>query len=427
MRDTCVDQFFNRVNKYPGMPAYFESEAGKYVPTTWHGFGENVSHLASGFIALGLAKGQCVVTLSFNRSEWITSSMAAQACGGVCVGVYNSCSAEEVEYILKHSEAPILVLENGKRWREQVEPIVQHLQSLKHVILIEPDDIVQEGLIKTFAQVLEMGKNQPSADLDERIKSIKVEDTATFIYTSGTTGAPKAVELSHKAVDWTVTSAVKLLKVRQEDTLVSYLPLAHVAEKMFTIYAPLYSGMNIYFADSVENMPENLKTAQPTVFFGVPRVYEKFYEKVSQKLNSATGIKSLLLKWARSVAMMHWEYDHQNALVPPLVSIQYVLAKRLVFNKLKPLLGLGKARACISGAAPISVDIIKFFMSIDVPIYEVYGQSEDCGPTTFNLPKATKLGTVGRALPGVEMKIASDGEIIVRGPHLFKGYYKDEA
>jgi long-chain acyl-CoA synthetase len=427
MRDVSIDRFFDRARNHGKSIAYYAKLKGNYEPTTWDQYGKNVVHFALGLIALGLKESQSVGILGFNRPEWVTSCIAAQAAGGVSVGVYSSSSAEEVLHILEHSEANFLVVENGKRWREQIEPVLHKLPLLKKIVLMEPDDVIEEGRVMTYLQVLELGKVQSKKLLDERISSICPDQTAVLIYTSGTTGAPKAVMLSHRAINWTVQSAVTLLKVGQGDSLVSYLPLAHVAEQMFTIYAPSYSGLCIYFAESIEALPENLKEVQPTALFGVPRIYEKICDKVSEKLALATGAKAILLKWARSVSTKYWNLNHRNALVPSLLFMQYNLARRLVFNKLKPLLGLGRARLCISGAAPISQEIVRFFLSIDIPIYEVYGQSEDCGPTTFNIPKATKLGTVGRSLPGVELKIAEDGEILVRGPHLFSGYYKDQA
>ncbi len=426
MRDVCVDRFFDRARNHGKAIAYYTKVKGQYEPTTWEQYGKNVSHFALGLIALGLKAGQSVGVLGFNRPEWVTASIATQAAGGVSVGVYSSSSAEEVRHILEHSEAPFLVIENGKRWREQVEPVMHELPLLQKIILMDPDDTIEEGMVMTYLQVLELGKAQSKKLLDERISAIRPEQIATLIYTSGTTGAPKAVMLSHRAINWTVHTAVTLLKVGQGDSLVSYLPLAHVAEQMFTIYAPSYCGLCIYFAESIDTLPENLKEVQPTTLFGVPRIYEKFYDRVSEKLALATGAKAILLKWARSVSTDYWELHHKNAPMPSLLSMQYNLAKKLVFNKLKPLLGLGRARLCISGAAPIAQEITRFFLSLDIPIYEVYGQSEDCGPTTFNIPKATKLGTVGRSLPGVELKIAEDGEILVRGPHLFSGYYKDQ-
>jgi long-chain acyl-CoA synthetase len=428
MRETSVDRFFERARVHAKADAYFSKKSqGSYVATSWSEYGEKVSAFASGLIELGLLEGQSVGILGYNRPEWTQACIATQAANAVSAGIYTSCSAQEVAYILGHCEAPMVVVENGKRWREQIQPVLHLMPHLQKVILIEPDDLPQDDRIVTFSQVLELGRKASKKALEERISKIRPDGLATLIYTSGTTGPPKAVMLSHRSIDWTVVTAVNLLKVGQGDSLLSYLPLAHVAEQMFSVYAPIYSGLLLYFAESMEKLPENLQEVQPTVFFGVPRVYEKFYDKVSEKVNSASGVKGFLLLWARGVATKWWELNHHGQSPSSLLSLQYALAKRLIFNKLKPLLGLGRARLCVTGAAPISQDIIRFFMSLDVPIYEVYGQSEDTGPTTFNIPGATRLGTVGRPIPGLELKIAGDGEIMVRGPNIFLGYLKDQA
>jgi long-chain acyl-CoA synthetase len=356
----------------------------------------------------------------------VQACIAAQAAGGVSAGIYSSCSSDEVAYVLAHCEAPFVVVENGQRFREQIEPILDQLPALQKVILIESDEMVLNDKVILFSQVLELGRHAGASRLTERREHIRPEGVSTLIYTSGTTGPPKAVMLSHRSVAWTVNTAVTLMNVCETDTLVSYLPLAHIAEQMFSVYAPMFSGLVLYFAESMDKLPDNLKEVQPTVFFGVPRVYEKFYDKVQEKVSSATGVKRVLLTWARAVATQYWEHHHASQAVSPALKVQYRLAKKLVFDKLKPLLGLGAARLCVTGAAPISQEIIQFFMGLDIPIYEVYGQSEDTGPASFNIPGATRLGTVGRPLPGLELKIAEDGEILVRGPSIFSGYLKDQ-
>jgi long-chain acyl-CoA synthetase len=196
---------------------------------------------------------------------------------------------------------------------------------------------------------------------------------------------------------------------------------------MFSLYAPICTGMQLYFAESMEQLPENLKEMKPTLFFGVPRVYEKFYAKILPKLKSAQGLKAKLLNFSQNSAQTYWNYEHRNLPVPILAEARMSIARKLVFSKLKELLGFSEVRVCVSGAAPLSKDIISFFTGLDLPIYEVYGQSENCGPTTFNSPRATRLGTVGKPLAGLQIKIEKDGEICVKGPNVFKGYLTDEA
>jgi long-chain acyl-CoA synthetase len=233
--------------------------------------------------------------------------------------------------------------------------------------------------------------------------------------------------LSHHNLAWTADLAVTLVEQSDEDCGLSYLPLSHIAEQMFTIHGPITAGGKVYFAESVEKMPDNLKEVQPTIFFGVPRVWEKFHAGVSAKLKDATGIKAALVSFARDVGTRASEAHCRGEELGGLHALRYKLANKLIFSKLKPALGLGRARICVSGAAPIAPDVLEFMASLDVVIHEVYGQSEDCGPTTFNLPGITRFGTVGQRIEGIEVKIAEDGEILVRGPNVFMGYYKDEA
>ncbi|MEI6805288.1 MAG: long-chain fatty acid--CoA ligase [Myxococcaceae bacterium] len=425
--ETCVERFFKRAKAHPNANAYFTKKEGSYKPSTWGEVGKQVESFAKGLIALGLREGQTVAILSYNRPEWLIAALAAQATHGVCAGVYNSCSAEEIAHILGHCEAPFIVVENGKRFREQIKPVLHLLPALSKVILMEPDDIENSEQLMTFSQVMEKGSKVTSKILSERTSRIRPEGIATLIYTSGTTGPAKAVMLSHRSIYWTVSTCVKMFELTDKDRMISYLPLAHIAEQMFSLYAPICTGMQLYFAESMEQLPENLKEVRPTLFFGVPRVYEKFHAKILPKLKSAKGLKAKLLNFSEKSAQTYWNYEHRNLPVPAMTKAKMSLARKLVFSKLKDLLGFSEVRACVSGAAPLSKDIISFFTGLDLPIYEVYGQSEDCGPTTFSAPRAMRLGTVGKPLPGLQIKIEKDGEVCIRGPNVFKGYLKDEA
>jgi long-chain acyl-CoA synthetase len=209
--------------------------------------------------------------------------------------------------------------------------------------------------------------------------------------------------------------------------MLSYLPLSHIAEQLISLYGPVVLGNQVYFAESLEKVPENLKQVQPTIFFGVPRIWEKFHAAVRGKLGQATGVKKHLVDWAMGVARRVHAIHNRGGQLPALLSMQYGLAQRLVFRKLKAALGLGRVKVCSSGAAPISGEVLEFFTGLDIVVHEVYGQSEDCGPTSINFPGHTRFGTVGKPLPGVEVRLAEDGEILVRGNNVFKGYFKDPA
>jgi long-chain acyl-CoA synthetase len=263
------------------------------------------------------------------------------------------------------------------------------------------------------------------SELDKRIDAIEQADLATLIYTSGTTGPPKGVMLSHENLAWTSQTLWTLGGRRTGEVMLSYLPLSHIAEQMCTLHMAATGGHTIYFAESIDKVPENLKDARPTVFFGVPRIWEKFHAALAAKLAETTGAKKRLVEWARKVTREVNIKRDRSEPVPKPLDLQYQLANRLVISKIKQALGFDRAAELFSGAAPIAADVLEFFSGLDLPIHEIYGQSEDCGPTSCNLAGKTKLGTVGPPIPGIEVKLAEDGEILVRGPHVFLGYYKE--
>ncbi|MGB0641506.1 MAG: AMP-dependent synthetase/ligase, partial [Myxococcota bacterium] len=307
----------------------------------------------------------------------------------------------------------------------KVESIRSELPHLKQIILMRGTEASGDGTMG-WDDFVASGSGVDSSEVDERVSQLQPEASATFIYTSGTTGPPKAVMLTHDNLAWTAETACRIIEYTDQDCGLSYLPLSHIAEQMFTLHAPITGGGHVYFAESIEKMPDNLKEVQPTVFFGVPRVWEKFHAGVAAKLQLATGVKAKLVAFARRTGAEVVAKKNANEPITGILAFKYKLATKLIFSKLKPALGLGRARICVSGAAPIAPDVLTFMASLDVTIHEVYGQSEDTGPTTFNLPGTTKFGTVGGRIPGVDVKIADDGEILVKGRNVFKGYYKDE-
>jgi long-chain acyl-CoA synthetase len=271
------------------------------------------------------------------------------------------------------------------------------------------------------------GNAVPEAEVDARLEALRPEHLATLIYTSGTTGPPKAVMLSHHNLAWTSRVLQELTDMQGDGRTLSYLPLSHIAEQMATIHGPISAGSAVYFAESVEKVADHLKEVRPTLFFGVPRIWEKFHAAIEGKLREAKGAKARLVAWTRGVGSRVSELRCRGLEPTGLLATQYRLAHRLVFSKLKRAIGLDQARTLVSGAAPIAKEVLEFFASLDLLIQEIYGQSEDSGPTTFNLRGRTRFGSVGVPLPGVEVKIAEDGEILVKGPNVFLGYFKDEA
>lgn len=422
-RDICIDRLRNQALKRPDEIVYFSESVGGWLGISWRDYHHKIKQFAKALLELGFPIGDKVAILGYNRLEWMISCLGAQYAGGISVGIYTSSSTEEVAYVVNHSDASILVVENLKRFMRQVKPNLHLMDKITDVILMSEEDC-DDPRVQSFSQFLARATSDDS-ELEARQCGIGATDTATMIYTSGTTGNPKSVMLSHQSLAWTVRQVVQAWHCQATDRAFSYLPLAHIAEQMISIYAPLDSGMQVYLLASPETFKNSLANVQPTVFFGVPRVYEKIYEAIKAGLSEESALKKAIFGYLSTISYQYYCAHHAGKEPPFWIKAQFGMSQK-IFAKLKQKIGFGQARLLACGAAPISKDILNFFMGIDVPIYEVFGQSENSGPTTLNLPGRTKIGSVGRTLPGAEIKIADDGEILIKGPHIFLGYYKDE-
>jgi long-chain acyl-CoA synthetase len=423
--DTIPHRLLARAREIGDRPAIHVKEGDVWMARSWAAHAAEVRLAAKGLMALGVAPGDRVCLLGFNTPEWAALDVAAMMAGAVPAGIYTTCSEEEVGYVLTHAEARVCLIETPEH-HQKVAAARKDVPELVIVGMRKTPPIDDPGgTTLTWQGLLDRGADVSDADLDARMAALEPDEAATFIYTSGTTGPPKAVMLTHRNLAWTAGTAVSLNAVGPDDSALSYLPLSHIAEKMFTILVPATCGCQIYFATAFERVGDELREVQPTLVFGVPRVWEKMHAAVSGRLAQATGPRRRIAEWAMGVGRRVAETKNRGEAPSLLDRVQHRLARRLVFDKVRPLMGLGRAKGCVSGAAPIAREVLEFFAGLDVVIQEVYGQSEDCGPTTFNRPGATRFGTVGRPLDGTEVRIADDGEILVKGPHVFKGYFKD--
>lgn len=417
--DSIPRRLIQQAEKNPHNPAYYVRENGTWTSTNWKTYAGEVSQVGRALIALGFEPGQTTCILGFNRPEWVITDLATMGIGGAPAGIYTTSSPSEVAYIVSHAEAPVILCEDVGQW-EKVKAERANLASLKHVVMMKGAPTIDDDMVLSWEEFVAKGDAVDEQAYLDRVHALEADALATLIYTSGTTGPPKGVMLSHNNLAWTAGRAIEIVKTTPNDCALSYLPLSHIAEQMFSIHTPITTGSRVYFAESIEAVPENLKEVQPTVFFGVPRIWEKFHAGISAKLQEATGVKAKLVKWAMKVG---WK---ANKTANGTKDFQYRLANKLIFSKLKPAIGMGNARVCVSGAAPIAREVLEFFASLDLIVLEVYGQSEDTGPTSFNLPDNYRFGSVGPALAGVTVKIADDDEILVQGPNVFLGYYKDQ-
>ncbi len=410
----------------PTAPAYHQRSTGGWSTTSWADYGAQVRTAAKALISLGVEPGTPVTILGFNRPEWLVFDVGAMAAGAVPAGIYTTSSPEEVAYIMSHSEAPVILVENEAQWAK-VEAVRAGLPNLRHVVTMDGTPEIDDPMVLSWSDFLARADGVEDASLQARLDGLEPDGLATMIYTSGTTGPPKAVMLSNDNLAWTADGAINIVGMSGDDRILSYLPLSHIAEQMFTIHSPASSGCQVYFAESIDKLQENLQEVKPTVFFAVPRVWEKFYTGIQAKLGEATGAKAKIGGWAMGVGRKAAEARNRGEEPAGLLKVQEAVADKLVFSKVKTALGFDETRIAASGAAPVSAEILEFMSGLGITVHEVYGQSEDTGPTSFNVPGRTKFGSVGPPFPGVDVKIAEDGEIVVKGRNVFLGYYKDEA
>ncbi|MBX3190403.1 MAG: AMP-binding protein [Labilithrix sp.] len=414
----------NTVAKRGDRPALRVKRDGGWRTVSWSAYGRDARRAGRALIKLGVEKGKGVSLIGANCPEWLIADVGAILAGAMPAGIYTTNSAEQVRYITDHCEAKVAFADTPA----QVEKFVAEKDRMPHLEVVvqmigEPAADAGGGKLRVLGwdAFLKIGDEAPEADLEQRMKEQKPDDVCTLIYTSGTTGEPKAVMITHTNLVWTAGSLLDTLNLGPDDVTLSYLPLSHVAEQMLTIHGPMAMGSLLYFAESLEKLGENLAEVRPTLFMGVPRVWEKIQAKMVAAGASAPPVRKKLVAWARKQGLAGG-FAEQRSEKKPLL---FPIAKKLVFDKVRQRLGLDRARICVTSAAPISRDTLEFFLALGLPILEVYGMSECTGPATYSPPDNYRTGKCGICLPGAEIKLAEDGEICMRGKHVFKGYLKD--
>ncbi len=421
---TIIHHLERHASERGGRAALHDKVTGTWRTMNWRDYNGATRDIAKAMIAARLEPGQVVTILGANRPEWVIAALGAMRIGGISAGVYTTCSAEEIGYIVEHSESPILIIETLEQLGRVLE-VWDTIPTLKQVVLMRGAGEHDDARVSSWEDFIATGAEIDDAEVDARLDALTGSQTADFIYTSGTTGPPKAVMLSHENLEWTGSELGKTVGMNPSDVALSYLPLSHIAEQTASIIMPLIFGYEVYFCHDGLQLADYLKEARPTSFFGVPRVWERFEAGVKSQLGQATGAKAKIAAAAQSVSMKYIAEKNAGRVPSKALETQYKVADKLVFSKIHEALGFDRCRLYVSGAAPIPASSLEFFSSIGMTITELYGQSEDTGPTTTNLPGANRFGTVGRAVPGVEVKIADDGEILVRGKNVFAGYYKN--
>jgi long-subunit acyl-CoA synthetase (AMP-forming) len=418
---TVMDALEGAAHQFGGRPALGHKENGTWRTIAWSEYRRVVRRFAKALIHLEVPSQSGVSIIGFNRPEWFIADIGAIYAGVVPAGIYTTNSPEQCQYIAEHSESQVVVVENA----EQLDKFIQvraQLPAVKAFVLMEGKS--DEDGVYTWDAFLALGDDVDEAALEERIAAQSADDLCTLIYTSGTTGNPKAVMITHDNLTFIAQAMVDQIDQEPDDALITYLPLSHIAEQFVSMHAPMLTGACVYFAESIEAIGDNLREVRPALFFGPPRVWEKIQAKIVSAAAGNSPLKKKIAVWAKGVGLKGGYADQRGESKP----LAYALANKLVFSKVREKLGLDRCRLVVSSTAPIARDTLEFFLSLGVPICEVYGMSECTGPATTSLPipGQYRLGTVGKVIPGTEMKIAKDGEICMRGRHVFKGYYKNE-
>jgi long-chain acyl-CoA synthetase len=423
MVETLSELFLNTIKSYPKDDLLLSKKEGKYLPISTEEFANRVKYFSLGLKDLGLEAGDKVIILSENRPKWVISDFANLCLGGITVPIYTTLVPEQIRYIIDDSDAKIVICSNQELW-QKVEAVKNDLTKVTRYITFESE--VREGII-TFDQVLEKGKKMDRENpglFAKMTAAIKPDDDATIIYTSGTTGVPKGVILTHGNFVSNVKSCAPLLPFSDKDTAMSLLPLSHSFERMVT-FTFLYKGCSIGYAEGFDTVAQNLQEIRPHVMAVAPRVLEKFYSRVIDNVLASSALKKKIFFWAVKVGRAYASKKLESKPISGMLSFKRKLAHRLVYSKVIDKTG-GRVRFFVSGAAPLSKDIGEFFYALGIVIMEGYGLTETSPVISVNTFDKLKFGTVGPAIPGVEVKIAEDGEILARGPNIMKGYYKKE-
>ncbi|XP_065508582.1 long-chain-fatty-acid--CoA ligase ACSBG2 isoform X2 [Caloenas nicobarica] len=431
---TVHELFQEAVRRYGDNYALASKKGGQWVKMTYKKYYDECWKAAKSFLKLGLQRFHGVCILGFNSAEWFIADIGAILAGGLAVGIYTTNSPEACHYVADNCSANILVVENHKQLQKILE--IQHrLPHLKAIVQYGEELKEKRPNLYSWSEFMALGKDVPDAQLREVIKSQKPNQCCMLIYTSGTTGHPKGVMLSHDNLTWTAAVAGRFImhshdKEKQE-RVVSYLPLSHIAAQMADIWLPVTFGAQVFFAqpDALKGtLVDTLREVRPTVFLGVPRVWEKIEEKMKSIGAKSSSLRRKVASWAKGVGLQtNLKWMNGRSEVP----VNFHIARHLVYNKVRKAIGLDRCTKCYTGAAPITRETLEFFLSLNIPVLELYGMSESTGPHTVSLPHAFRLTSCGREIPGCRTLIHKpdadgNGEICFSGRHVFMGYLNME-
>jgi long-chain acyl-CoA synthetase len=413
--------FWKKVRERGDAVAMREKDFGIWRSVTWSEYGDRARRVGIALRRLGMRRGDVVSVLSENVPEWLYTDMGVMGMGGVTNGVYTTDSARQVEYLVRDSGTRFFFVED----EEQLDKILEvraNCPTIEKIIVFDMEGLADfsDPQVIPFDALLAMGEGD-HALWEAEVAVARPEDTSVLIYTSGTTGPPKGAMMSHANIIFQVSRSETFVTLSPADQLLSFLPLCHVAERKFAVMYSLKTGATINFAERPDTVPENIREVAPTFFFAVPRIWEKFYSEIAIRMSEAIWIGRVAYEAALKIGYRVADLKLEGKPVPALLAVAFRIADRAVLRNIKIWLGLDRTKIMGTGAAPVSPELIRWYLALGLEMREIYGQTECCGLATV-MPARKKLGSVGIALPGTEIRISEQGEILVRGPHVFKGY-----
>ena len=426
---TLVGLLRRNAERFADQPA-IHWKAGEETRTlTWSEYRGQVMEVAAGLRTLGVEAGAFVAIMGGNRPEHVIADLGILHAGAVPVSLYNTLAGEQIQYIADHCSAGVAVLENAE-YLERWQGIWEDLPNLTHIVVMEPSSDSDDERILSWDALRSAGREALAADpeLVQRSSSaVAQDDLATLIYTSGTTGVPKAVMISHRNVLWTLECVARTYPLPDHLRLVSYLPLAHIGERMASHYVSMWWVGSVRYIPDLTEVAAAVQETRPHVFFAVPRVWEKFHAGLMARVNAEPNARRRALALgAIELAVESQRAEQEGRHLGLVDRLKLRLFDRILFSKkFRTGLGMDELKLAISAAAPISPDLLLFFRGIGLPVFELYGMTESSGPGVSNVPGANRIGTVGRAMPGVELAVADDDEIMMRGGLITGGYYRD--
>jgi long-chain acyl-CoA synthetase len=425
--ETLGQKFWNAVGQRSKQVALRQKLFGVWDEITWTEYGAHARRIGMGLAALGLQPGDCVSILANTRREWTYCDFGAMLAGLVVSGVYPTDSAEQLEFLCADSHSKILIVEDDEQLDKALQ-VRERLPALVKIIVIDMEGLrdLNDPQIISLQALEALGQShdeQHPALFESRLNSRHADDVAILVYTSGTTGKPKGAMLSHRNLRAVMENFPVQLPQGPEDDKMSFLPLCHIAERMFGSMLSLERGSRMNFVENPDTVPENVREISPTIMLGVPRVWEKFYSAINLRMKESTALQQAAYRFALAIGEKHARYAMKASTAPLGLRSLNALLRYLVLGNIRRAIGLDRVRWAATGAAPISPDLIRWYWALGVPLFEVWGMTETTGGGAINLPGALKLGSIGKPQTGInEIKISEQGEILTRGANVFMGY-----